>query len=206
MLHKNICSAKDTSKKAGKCTCTCTCTVTCTKKKHSKLYLHNNQAHKEVHLQLKGKRKNVAPHLNLHLHLHLHMHSAHAHAHATALAHARLTTPGVRTAAQCSTVPARHNNLRWTMTGDSNESLQRDWGCVRLRYEQLGTWRPHETTSLRIEIPRHVYDRPLRTPRDHETWLRDALLRVRRAPGGPRDQYQNETVKLQLYSDTKAMA
>ena len=202
MLHKNICSAKDTSKKAGKCTCTCT--VTCTKKKHSKLYVHNNRAHKEVHLQLKGKRQNVAPHLNLHLHLH--MHSAHAHAHATALAHARLTTPGVRTAAQCSTVPARHNNLRWTMTGDSNESLQRDWGCVRLRYEQLGTWRPHETTSLRIEIPRHVYDRPLRTPRDHETWLRDASLRVRRAPGGPRDRDQNETVQLQLYSDTKAMA
>ena len=77
---------------------------------------------------------------------------------------------------------------------------------MRLRYEQLGTWRPHETTSLRIEIPRHVYDRPLRTPRDHETWLRDASLRVRRAPGGPRDRDQNEPVKLQLYSDAKAMA
>ena len=61
-------------------------------------------------------------------------------------------------------------------------------------------------TSLWIEIPRHMYDRPLRTPRDHETWLRDPSLRVRRAPGGPRDRDQNEPVKLQLYSDTKAMA
>ena len=104
-------------------------------KKHSKLYVHNKRAHKEVHSQLKGKRHNVALHLHLHLHLHTYNAHAHAHAHATALAHARLTTPGARTTTQCSTVPARHNNLRWTETGDSNEFLQRDCGYMRLRYE-----------------------------------------------------------------------
>ena len=77
---------------------------------------------------------------------------------------------------------------------------------MRLRYVQLGTGSPHEMTSLRIEIRRHVYNGPLWTPRDHETWLRDLSLRAQRAPGGPRDRDQNEPVKLQLYSDAKAMA
>ena len=77
---------------------------------------------------------------------------------------------------------------------------------MRLRYVQLGTGSPHEMTSLRIEIRRHVYNGPLWTPRDHVTWLRDLSLRAQRAPGGPRDRDQNEPVKLQLYSDTKAMA
>ena len=101
---------------------------------------------------------------------------------ADALAPARLTTSGVRTTAQCSTVHARHNNLRWTETGDSHENLQCVGGC---------------------EILRYVYTRHLVPPWDHEPWLRDTSSReCFRRLGTPRDQNQNEAEQLQLYSDT----